>query len=246
MIQTDLAALKARISLVFEQNGLSSLLDQTRIDRLAYLTDRLLQENEKYNLTAIKEPNKIVLNHHADCAALALRIPHGATVCDVGCGGGFPTLPLAILRPDLTVLAIDSTAKKVGYVQESARLLGLTNVTARCMRAEEGAQDARLRESFAVVTARAVAQMRILAELCLPFVRPGGQMIAMKGKNAHAELTEAERAIATLGAEIQQVEEVTLSDGEETLCHPLIFLRKVRSTPVAYPRPYAKILKKPL
>ena len=231
---------------VFERNGLSNLLSDDKAEKLFLLTERMLEENEKYNLTAIKEPKKIILNHYADCAALALYLPEGATLADIGCGAGFPTLPLAILRSDLKITAIDSTAKRVAYVAESARLLSLDNVTAITMRAEDGGKSPEYRERFDFATARAVAELRILAELCLPYVRCGGKMLAMKGKNAEAELVAAKSAIKALGGGNTVCREISLVGDEETLNHPLIVIDKQKHTAPAFPRPYTKISKKPL
>lgn len=230
---------------IFEANGLSRLLSREVSERLHTLTEFMLTENEKYNLTAITDPDKIILNHYADCAMLAVRLPKGASVCDIGCGAGFPTLPIAIFRPDVTVLGIDSTAKRINYVNSAAALLGITNVNCIAMRAEDGGKDAKYRERFDVVTARAVAELRILAELCLPYARVGGSFIAMKGKNAEFELTAAKKAIATLGGRNVRTEMINLV-GDDTASHPLILIDKKEKTPAAYPRVYAQISKKPL
>jgi len=237
---------KAELSRVFKENGLASLLNLEKSAKFFNLTERMLTENEKYNLTAITDPDKIILNHYADCAALSAKLPKGASIIDVGCGAGFPTLPLAIVREDLQIFAIDSTAKRINYVEETVRLLGLTNVKCAVMRAEDGARQADLREKFDFATARAVAEMRVLTELCLPYVRVGGAMIAMKGKNAQFELSAAKRAIAILGGKDAKVEELTLKGKDEELTHPLIMIEKKMKTPEAYPRPYAQISKKPL
>ena len=239
-------AFKSELTKVFGANGLSSLLSLERVEKFYRLTVRMLEENEKYNLTAITETDKIILNHYADCATLAARLKKGAKIADIGCGAGFPTLPLAILRPDLTITAIDSTAKRINYVAESARLLGLDNVTAIAMRAEEGGASPEHREKYDYVTARAVAEMRVLSELCLPYVKVGGQMVAMKGKNAQFELQSAKKAIATLGGRGAKCEDITLKSDTEVLTHPLIIIDKGTKTPAAYPRPYAKISKQPL
>lgn len=239
-------AFKSELTKVFGANGLSSLLSLERVEKFYRLTVRMLEENEKYNLTAITEPDKIILNHYADCATLAARLKKGAKIADIGCGAGFPTLPLAILRPDLTITAIDSTAKRINYVAESARLLGLDNVTAIAMRAEEGGASPEHREKYDYVTARAVAEMRVLSELCLPYVKVGGQMVAMKGKNAQFELQSAKKAIATLGGRGAKCEDITLESDAEVLTHPLIVIDKGTKTPTIYPRPYAKISKQPL
>lgn len=239
-------AFESEISRVFKLNGLASLLDKKRSELFFRLTERMLEENEKYNLTAITEPEKIILNHYADCALLSSRIPKGAKIIDVGCGAGFPTLPLAIVREDVSVLAIDSTAKRINYVNETASLLGIKNVTALAMRAEDGAKAPEYREKFDFATARAVAELRVLCELCLPYVKVGGEMLAMKGKNAEFELSGAKKAISMLGGSDASFESVTLLGGEESFTHPIIRIKKKTKTPPAYPRPYAQISKKPL
>ena len=236
----------SQLSKIFNANGLNKHLNSEIADSFFALTERMLTENEKYNLTAITEPEKIILNHYADCAKLSSYLPKGASIIDVGCGAGFPTLPLAIIRNDLKILAVDSTAKRINYVSESAKILGLTNVEAIAMRAEDGAKMAEYREKFDFATARAVAEMRILTELCLPYVKVGGAMIAMKGKNAEFELSGAKKAIAILGGKDTKVESITLESENETFSHPLIIISKKAKTPPAYPRVYAQISKKPL
>ncbi len=236
----------ADLTATFKQNGLSALLSKEKAEKLFALTERLLTENEKYNLTAITEPKKIILHHYADCATLSAYLPKGAKICDVGCGAGFPTLPLAILREDLKILAMDATGKRVDYVRETAEMLSLGGVSTLCARAEDAGRDPALREHFDFVTARAVAQMRILAELCLPLLKVSGKMIAMKGKNARYELADAKKALSLLGAKESAVIDITLKNAEEEASHPLIILDKVSNTPATYPRPYAQISKKPL
>ena len=236
----------SKLTKVFGDNGFSKLLSLEVSEKFLALTERMLEENEKYNLTAITDTDKIILNHYADCAALAVRLPKGAKIADIGCGAGFPTLPVAILRPDVKIFAVDSTAKRISYVAETARLLGLENIDAKAMRAEDGGKDPLYREKFDVVTARAVAEMRILSELCLPYVKVGGQFMAMKGKNAEFELTGAKKAISLLGGRDVKVEEICLKGFGEELTHPLIIVAKKEKTPGNYPRPYAQISKKPL
>ena len=237
---------KSELSKVFKENGLASYLNAEKSDKFYLFTKRLLEENEKYNLTAIKEPKRIILNHYADCVALAEKIKKGASLIDVGCGAGFPTLPLAIVRDDIKILAIDSTAKRISFVEGSAEMLGLGNVKSAVMRAEDGAKDTKYRESFDYATARAVSEMRVLTELCLPYVKVGGEMLAMKGKNAEFELASAKRAIAIIGGKNITVENVTLVSDNETLTHPIIRITKASKTPATYPRAYAQISKKPL
>ena len=239
-------AFESELSRIFKLNGLASLLDKKKSELFYLLTERMLEENEKYNLTAITEPEKIILNHYADSVTLAAKISKGARLIDVGCGAGFPTLPLAIVREDISILAMDSTAKRINYVNETASLLGLANVKAIVSRAEDAAKLGEYREKFDYATARAVAEMRILTELCLPFVKIGGVMLAMKGKNAEYELSGAKKAISLLGGEAATFESVTLKGGAEELSHPIIIIKKKTKTPQNYPRPYAQISKKPL
>jgi 16S rRNA (guanine527-N7)-methyltransferase len=242
----DIQKFTSELTRVFKLNGLSSLLNMEKSDKLFKLTERMLEENEKYNLTAIKEVDKIILNHYADCATLAARLPKDCSVIDVGCGAGFPSLPLAILRDDVKILAVDSTAKRVSYVDETAKLLALGNIECKVMRAEDGGRDPGLRERFDFATARAVAELRVLCELCLPFVKVGGELIAMKGKNGEFELKSAAKAISVLGGRSGKLEEVVINGGTEPLEHCFISVKKLGKTPSSYPRPYAQISKKPL
>lgn len=236
----------SKLTKIFSANGLSSYLSLDRMKKFYELTVRMLTENEKYNLTAITDVDKIILNHYADCVTMAARLKKNATVIDVGCGAGFPSLPLAIVRPDLKITAMDSTAKRVNYVAETAAMLGLDNLTAITMRAEDGGKMPEYREKYDYATARAVAEMRVLTELALPFVKVGGQMVAMKGKNAEFELSSAKKAIATLGGRNTLCDNITLRGEGEELTHPLIIIDKKERTPASFPRPFAQISKKPL
>lgn len=236
----------SKLTKIFSANGLSSYLSLDRMKKFYDLTVRMLTENEKYNLTAITDVDKIILNHYADCVTMAARLKKNATVIDVGCGAGFPSLPLAIVRPDLKITAMDSTAKRVNYVAETAAMLGLDNLTAITMRAEDGGKLPEYREKYDYATARAVAEMRVLTELALPFVKVGGQMVAMKGKNAEFELSSAKKAIATLGGRNTLCDNIALRGEGEELTHPLIIIDKKERTPASFPRPFAQISKKPL
>lgn len=246
MIEIKEKDFTSKLTKIFSANGLSSYLSLDRMKKFYDLTVRMLTENEKYNLTAITDVDKIILNHYADCVMMAAKLQKNARIIDVGCGAGFPSLPLAIVRPDLKITAMDSTAKRVNYVAETAVMLGLDNLTAVTMRAEDGGKNPEYREKYDYATARAVAEMRVLTELALPFVKVGGQMVAMKGKNAEFELSSAKKAIATLGGRNTICENITLHGDGEELTHPLIIIDKKEKTPSTYPRPFAQISKKPL
>ena len=241
------AAFRAELIRVFAENGLEPLLSDDKADALTAFADRLVRENEKFNLTALTSPSEIILRHFADCAALIPYLKNGGGLLDVGCGAGFPSLVIAILCPDRSVAALDATAKKVTFVRETAASLGLSNLHTLVGRAETlAAPGSPLRESFDAVTARAVARLGVLSELCLPFVKVGGTFLAMKGPAAEAEAGEAARAIPQLGGRLEGVFARTLSNGTETLTHATVKIGKVKKTPPEYPRNYARILKKPL
>lgn len=237
------------LALLSDTFGANNLAQYTNCgETLFALTERMLAVNEHLNLTAITEPEAVILRHYADSLVLAELIPAGAAVADIGSGAGFPALPLAIARPDLRVTAIDGTGKRVRYMQETAELLGLSNFTALTLRAEAGAKDPAMRGKFDVATARAVAAMPILSELCLPYVKVGGLFLAMKSREAEAELVTASRAIRTLGGGDVTLEERTLTSPNEPepLTRVVISVRKLNPTHAQYPRDFAQMKKKPL
>ncbi len=236
----------SKLFAAFEENRMGEYLDDEKCEKFYLLTERLLTENEKYNLTAITETDKMILNHYVDSATLSGKIGEGASLIDIGCGAGFPSLPLAILRPDIRILAMDATAKRVAYVAGCAELLSLSNVETVSGRAEEMGNDKKYRERFDYATARAVANMRVLSELALPFVKVGGALIAMKGRNAQDELAQAKKAISLLGGGDARIEEITLTSPSESLTHPIISVKKKSNTPSLYPRRFSIISKNPL
>lgn len=242
----DRNAFISELRRIFSLCGLGELLGEDVESRLFTLSEYLVSENEKYNLTAVTDQSGIILRHLADSASLSSLLTGGASLLDVGCGAGFPSLVLAILRPDLSVTALDATEKRVRYVASAAELLGLSNLTALCLRAEDGAKG-NLRESFDFVTARAVARLPILSELCLPYVKMGGAFLAMKGSGGELELSEAGSAISVLGGKTVCMHGTTLTDGlGETLTRTVAEIRKISHTPALYPRHFSRISKKPL
>jgi len=210
--------------------------------KMKYLCEELVRVNSYMNLTAITDTEGIVYRHIADCLHVCPYIETGASVADVGCGGGFPTLPIAIARPDLAITAIDSTAKKLDFVKSVAKDLGL-NVTTLSVRAEELGNDPLYREKFDVCVSRAVARLSLLDELCLPLVRVGGTFLPMKGQDHAAELLEAKGGIRKLGAELVRDDEF---DMENVGTRSIMVIKKVQNTPKSYPRAFAKIKKSPL
>lgn len=236
---------------------------QTVCDRFFLLTNEMLRVNAYMNITAITSLSGILVKHYADCALLAPLLPEHASLCDIGCGGGFPSLPIAILRDDITVTAVDSTKKKLDYVAETAQLLELSNLKVKNARAETLGTQPEYREAFDVVTARAVAAMNILCEWCLPLVRKGGSFLAMKGKNGEEELRAAQNAVSVLGGKTQfcrtyllkypfseEQEAFDTSERNDTSTEAMrrciISVSKQAPTPKQYPRSNAQISKKPL
>ena len=230
---------------VMALNGFERFADDNKSRMFHALTERMLEVNEKMNLTAIKSVDSIILLHYVDSLTAERFLPQNARVADIGCGAGFPCLPLALCRPDLSLLAVDSTEKRINYVKDTARLLNCPNLEAVAMRAEDGGKGA-YREQFDVCTARAVAALPALSELCLPYVKVGGKFLAMKGKRGEEELQEAQSAIKQLGGECVGVHKVTLTYNGEEDTRFLFEIAKVKPTPADLPRPWAKILKKPL
>ncbi len=223
-------------------------LDEYACDpRFPRLCELLLEANEKVNLTAVRDPAGVAVLHFADSLTALPFIPEGARTVDVGCGGGFPSLPLAIARPDITVVALDSTEKKLRFVADAARELGLDNLTTLYARAEEAGRDPLYRETFDCAVARAVAPLDILAEFCLPLVRAGGRFVAMKSRSADAELTLARPVIEKLGGGVPEVRRLTLlspdAGREYDLSRVILVSGKRGTTPPEYPRHYSQIKK---
>jgi len=234
---------------VMALNGLSALATEESAKKFHLLTERMLEINQRMNLTAIKEEETIILLHYVDSLTLSTFLPQNARIADIGCGAGFPCLPLGICRPDLSILALDSTEKRIRYVKETADLLGCDGINAVTMRAEEGGKGI-YREQFDFCTARAVAALPLLAELCLPYVKVGGTFLAMKGKKGEEELNAAAGAIQKLGGTVTALHPITLrrndSANEEAETRYLIEIKKIKPTSAEFPRAWGKILKKPL
>ena len=228
-----------------EKNGILPP-NKEQIQQFYSFTEHLLEVNAHTNLTAIREPTDIIDKHYIDSLLAMHLIPEGSRVLDLGCGPGFPSIPLAIMRPDLDITALDSTSKKIDFVQKSAEILQLSNIKAVSGRAE----DVKLRKElgkYGIVVSRAVARLNILCELCLPYLKVGGSLIALKGAKYDEELSEATNAIRVLGGKSVKTEQkdlITAQNQVETRGFIVVKLQK--EPPAQYPRAYAAILKKPL
>lgn len=206
--------------------------------------DILVDYNQKVNLTSLTDLSEVYLKHFYDSLTILTeyQLAPGATLCDVGAGAGFPSVPLKILRPDLDITIIDSLGKRIEFLNYLFEQLGLTKIKAIHARAEEFATTHR--ETFQIVTARAVARLNLLAELCIPLVKLGGEFIALKGSTALEEANEAKTGIDLLGCQPLKMLSFDLpfNGGSRSI----LVYKKIKSTPPKYPRNFGQMKKKPL
>lgn len=226
------------------KNGLRELgLDTEKAETLAHFAGLMLAKNAVMNLTRITEPDAVARLHLLDSAAL-LRFAdlRGKKVVDVGTGAGFPGMPLRILEPDFDLTLLDSLGKRVEWLREACDTLSLRRVECVHARAEEFA--AEKREQFDFALSRAVANLPVLCELCLPLVCVGGRFLAMKSVDSDEEINAAKNAVKTLGGKIAAIEDYTIPTS--SVVHRLVIIEKTAPTPKGYPRAFAKIKKFPL
>lgn len=210
-----------------------------KLDKLA---EYMVEYNKNVNLTRITDPDEIVEKHYIDSILplTMVDVPRGTKAVDVGAGAGFPSLPMKIYRDDLEFTLVDSSNKRITYLDSACGILGLSCETVHA-RSEELGQNAKYREKYGLAVARAVASLNVLCEYCLPFVKTGGMFLALKGEKD--ESAEAENAVKKLGGEIVDVKKYSLPSGDR---RNLVVIRKISGTPAQYPRVSAKIAKKPL
>ena len=215
-------------------------LSPETVDTLCAFGAAVVEQNKVMNLTAITEPDQVAKLHLLDSLSLlAVKDLRGRKLVDVGCGAGFPGVPLKIAYPELQLTLLDSLGKRMHWLETVLPTLG---VEANCVTARAEEAVASCRETYDVATSRAVARLNILLELTAPFVKVGGYVLAMKGTAAAEELAEAPKAIKTLGLKLEEVREFP-ADGT---AHTVIVLKKVAPTPARFPRRYAKIKQNPL
>ena len=226
--------------------GLPALgLGEELIPQLTEFSRLLLEKNQVMNLTAITEPREVATLHLLDSLSLAPREDlSGRRIIDVGTGAGFPGVPLAIALPESEVTLLDSLGKRVDWLNEVCAQLGLEGIQAIHARAEEQALVKGYRDSFDFVTARAVANLRLLGELCLPYVKVGGQFLAMKTTESASEVEEAAHCIKLLGGRAEEPVDYTIPGTQVT--HRVLPIRKLAPTLKGYPRRWARIQKQPL
>lgn len=229
-----------------EAKGIS--LTQRQIDQFETYYQFLVEWNEKINLTAITEKSEVYLKHFYDSLMplwmAADYFTDGAKLMDVGAGAGFPSIPMKIVRPDLDITIVDSLNKRINFLGLLAEELGLDKVQAVHGRAEEVGQDVTYRGQYDLVTARAVASLNVLSELCIPMAKKGGHFIALKAQRAEEEIQQAQKAIMTLGAKfVEQFSEYLPVEESE---REIIVIKKTLDTPKKYPRRPGTPAKKPL
>ncbi len=220
-------------------------LTENQYEQFQKYFELLAEWNEKMNLTAITDESGVALKHFADSLSLLnfVDIPQNSSLADVGTGAGFPGIVLKIARPDIKLTLIDSLNKRLVFLNEVCSQLGIDAELIHS-RAEDGARDEKLRESFDFAVSRAVARMNVLSEYCLPYVKVGGAFCAMKGAQANEEFKESLNAINTLGGKLEKKYffELPENGGERAIA----VVRKVKNTPQKYPRQSGKIKAKAL
>ena len=219
--------------------------NEIQITQLETYYNLLVEWNEKMNLTAITDAQGVAVKHFADSVSVLnyVDIPHNSSIIDVGTGAGFPGVVLKIARPDIKLTLLDSLNKRLFFLQN---VLGEINLSADLIhsRAEDGGRDKNLRESFDYAVSRAVANMNVLSEFCLPYVHVGGSFLAFKGRGAESEISAAKSAIKTLGGKIAETYNFALPfDGGE---RAIVQIQKIAETPNKYPRNAGKIKSSPL
>lgn len=233
---------------IFAENLKLKQMDitSTQLNQFEKYYEMLIEWNKKINLTAITKKEDVYLKHFFDSLMplWMVDIPQYSSVVDVGAGAGFPSIPMKIMRPDLNVTIIDSLNKRINFLNELVNELNLENVHNVHARAEEAGQDLNHREQYDFATARAVASLNVLSELCLPLVKKGGYFLALKSQRAEMEVDQAQKAIQVLGAKFeQQISEVLPVEESE---RSIVIIRKTLNTPNKYPRKPGKPNKQPI
>lgn len=234
-----------QFTLALAEKGI--ILDETQLKQYEIYLRLLREWNEKINLTAITEPDEVYLKHFYDSITLGFYMDfteEEVHLCDVGAGAGFPSIPLKIAFPKLQVTIVDSLNKRITFLETLVAELGLKGVSCFHDRAETFGQNKKFRAQFDVVTARAVARMSVLSELCLPLVKKGGYFVAMKASSSQEELKDAERAIALLGGKLE--EDLSFELPNDAGERHIVKIKKTKETPKTYPRKAGTPNKNPL
>ena len=225
-------------------NKINIEISDKQIEKFFDYMNLLLEWNEKINLTAITEPEDIILKHFVDCATILKYIKDEDKIIDIGTGAGFPGIPLKILNEKLDITLMDSLNKRINFLNEIINKLNLKNNVAINARAKELARNKGYREKFDIATSRAVANLSTLSEYMLPFVKKNGMVISMKGSNIEEEVKNAKKAIKILGGEIEKIDNFNLANTNNI--RNIITIKKVVKTPKEFPRKAGKPSKEPI
>lgn len=221
-------------------------LDDKQVNLFLTYLDFLQKKNQEMNLTAIKEEEEIVVKHFLDSllAVQALKLMPGVSLIDIGTGAGFPGVPLKIFFPQLKLTLLDSLRKRINFLEDLCQLLGFTDVSFIHGRAEDFGRQKSYREKYNYVVSRAVAELNILAEYCLPLVKVGGHFLALKGPLASEEINKSYHALEVLGGDLEEIVSCSLPLREDK--RNLVLIKKNKSTPKLYPRKAGTPSKNPL
>lgn len=220
--------------------------DENKYNKFIKYKELLKEWNEKVNLTAIKEDEEIIKKHFIDSMKIFQfeYLKNAKKIIDVGTGGGFPGIPMKIMKPDIELVLLDSLKKRINVLQDILCNIGINDVDTIHGRAEDFAQNRQYREKFDAVVSRAVANLSVLNEFCLPYVKVGGYFIAMKGPSVEEEVKAASRSISLLGGKLEKIIQVDIEDSN--LNHNLVVIKKIKNTPKQYPRKSGTAAKNPL
>ena len=230
--------------MIINVDKLGITLSEIQLKQFYNYMNLLIEWNKKINLTAITEPNEIILKHFVDSLTISKYISDGTRVVDVGTGAGFPGIPLKIYRQDIEITLLDSLQKRINFLDEVIRELNLEKIETIHSRVEDFGKDKRYREKFDIATSRAVANLATLSEYLLPLVKVGGKVISMKGSLIEEELENSKNAIKILGGKIEKVDEFNLPNSD--ISRNIVLIDKIKETPNKYPRKAGEPSKKPL
>ena len=230
--------------MIINVDKLGITLSEIQLKQFYNYMNLLIEWNKKINLTAITEPNEIILKHFVDSLTISKYISDGTRVVDVGTGAGFPGIPLKIYRQDIEITLLDSLQKRINFLDEVIRELNLEKIETIHSRVEDFGKDKRYREKFDIATSRAVANLATLSEFLLPLVKVGGKVISMKGSLIEEELENSKNAIKILGGKIERVDEFDLPNSD--ISRNIVLINKIKETPNKYPRKAGEPSKKPL
>ena len=230
--------------MIINVDKLGITLSEIQLKQFYNYMNLLIEWNKKINLTAITEPNEIILKHFVDSLTISKYISDGTRVVDVGTGAGFPGIPLKIYRQDIEITLLDSLQKRINFLDEVIRELNLEKIETIHSRVEDFGKDKKYREKFDIATSRAVANLATLSEYLLPLVKVGGKAISMKGSLIEEELELSKNAIKILGGKVERVDEFNLPNSD--ISRNIILINKIKETPNKYPRKAGEPSKKPL